>query len=156
AVFSQIQCAAKSKRSGERCRNYACRGRDTCRMHGGKSKRRKDHWNFRNALHNKDVREAGEMIGSVVRRPVGVCVVVHADCLEERVIKAGGERKQGNVVFTNEYGQLQMLEQHRVLPAAKWEVNAQFRELCQAVRNMERELMGEDRSQCLRDSSGVR
>src|SRR5262249_26023646 len=146
AVFSQIQCAAKSKRSGERCRNYACRGRDTCRMHGGKSKRGKDHWNFRNGLHNKDVREAGEMIGWLLRRPVGVRVVLHPESLEERVIKAGGQRYAGYVVFPNEYGQLPLLEQQRVLPAAKWEVNAQFRELCQAVRSMESELMGEERS----------
>ena len=29
------QCTAKSKRSGERCKNPACKGRKTCRMHGG-------------------------------------------------------------------------------------------------------------------------
>jgi len=28
------QCTARSKRSGERCRNYACQDRETCRMHG--------------------------------------------------------------------------------------------------------------------------
>jgi hypothetical protein len=32
------QCTAKSKRSREQCRNWAIRGRTTCRMHGGKSK----------------------------------------------------------------------------------------------------------------------
>ena len=29
------RCAARSKRSGERCRGPAVRGRRTCRMHGG-------------------------------------------------------------------------------------------------------------------------
>jgi hypothetical protein len=31
------QCTAKSKRSGERCRRAATRGRTVCRMHGGAS-----------------------------------------------------------------------------------------------------------------------
>ncbi len=31
------QCAAKSKRSGQRCRNPVVKGKRTCRMHGGKS-----------------------------------------------------------------------------------------------------------------------
>ena len=29
------QCTAKSKRSQERCKRYATRGKDKCRMHGG-------------------------------------------------------------------------------------------------------------------------
>lgn len=32
------QCKAKSKRSGERCRRYAMKGKAVCSMHGGKSK----------------------------------------------------------------------------------------------------------------------
>ena len=31
------QCTARSKRSGERCRRYACRGKNTCKHHGGRS-----------------------------------------------------------------------------------------------------------------------
>lgn len=30
-------CEAKSKRSGERCRNFASKGKLVCRIHGGKS-----------------------------------------------------------------------------------------------------------------------
>lgn len=30
-----MQCTAKSKRSGQQCRNYAVTGKDKCRMHGG-------------------------------------------------------------------------------------------------------------------------
>ena len=41
------QCTAKSKRSGRQCRNYACRDRPTCRMHGGTSRRGPDHPNFK-------------------------------------------------------------------------------------------------------------
>lgn len=33
------QCTAKSKRSGERCRNLAVTGYEVCRMHGGKTPR---------------------------------------------------------------------------------------------------------------------
>lgn len=33
-----MQCSAKSKRSGQQCRNHAVKGRKTCRMHGGTSK----------------------------------------------------------------------------------------------------------------------
>ncbi len=32
-----MRCTAKSKRSGNRCRNNAVTGRNVCRMHGGKS-----------------------------------------------------------------------------------------------------------------------
>ncbi|MBE0430132.1 MAG: hypothetical protein IBX61_09740 [Thermoleophilia bacterium] len=30
-----MQCTAKSKRSGKRCKNRAIKGKDKCRMHGG-------------------------------------------------------------------------------------------------------------------------
>jgi hypothetical protein len=30
-------CKAKSKQSGERCKNFATKGRSVCRIHGGKS-----------------------------------------------------------------------------------------------------------------------
>ena len=30
-----VQCKAKSKRSGEQCKNYAIRGMKVCRFHGG-------------------------------------------------------------------------------------------------------------------------
>jgi hypothetical protein len=39
-VFGQhscYQCAAKSKRSGSRCKSPAVKGKSVCRMHGGKS-----------------------------------------------------------------------------------------------------------------------
>ncbi|MFR1534295.1 MAG: HGGxSTG domain-containing protein, partial [Bilophila wadsworthia] len=30
-----VQCTAKSKRSGEQCRNHAVKGKTKCRIHGG-------------------------------------------------------------------------------------------------------------------------
>lgn len=32
------QCTAKSKRSQQQCQKWAVRGRNTCHMHGGKSR----------------------------------------------------------------------------------------------------------------------
>lgn len=31
------QCTAKSKRSGQRCKNWSCKNRTVCRFHGGRS-----------------------------------------------------------------------------------------------------------------------
>ncbi|MGD2169927.1 MAG: HGGxSTG domain-containing protein [Chlamydiota bacterium] len=31
------KCSAKSKRSGEQCKNWAIRGKTKCKFHGGKS-----------------------------------------------------------------------------------------------------------------------
>ena len=32
-----LQCKAKSKRSGKRCKRYASKGKEVCRCHGGRS-----------------------------------------------------------------------------------------------------------------------
>jgi hypothetical protein len=53
--FHPRQCTAKSKRSGERCKNYACRGRGTCRMHGGKSPRGIGHPNTKHGMYSKGI-----------------------------------------------------------------------------------------------------
>jgi hypothetical protein len=36
------RCSARSKRSGERCKNYAVRGFSVCRMHGARGGPRTD------------------------------------------------------------------------------------------------------------------
>lgn len=36
-AYTQRRCTAKSKRSQQRCSNWACRGSDKCRMHSGKN-----------------------------------------------------------------------------------------------------------------------
>src|SRR5215210_2202001 len=48
-----MQCRAHSKRSGERCKNYAVRGRELCRMHGGTVKRGVDSPNFKRGRYSK-------------------------------------------------------------------------------------------------------
>jgi hypothetical protein len=113
-------------------------------MHGGKSKRGKEHWNYQKGLHSKDVKEAGAMMGRLLKRPVDVRVVLHPEPFEERVNKAGRQRYTGYVVFPNDYGQLPLQEQLHVLRAAKREVNAELHEVYQAVRIMDSELRQAD------------
>ena len=47
------QCRAKSKRSGERCRNVAIAGKDLCRMHGGTAKVGPDNPAFKHGKYSK-------------------------------------------------------------------------------------------------------
>lgn len=48
-------CTAKSKRSGQRCRNKPVTGRTVCRMHGGNSRRGIAHPNFQTGRYTKDL-----------------------------------------------------------------------------------------------------
>jgi hypothetical protein len=77
------QCTAKSKRSGCRCKNYACRDRETCRMHGGKSLRGADHPNFRHGRCSKLLRGLRKRLGFLQPRPVNVHISLIASPLEE-------------------------------------------------------------------------
>jgi hypothetical protein len=68
-------------------------------MHGGKSKRGKDHWNYRTGLYSKDVKEASEMMARVLQRSVEVRVVLYPETLEEIAAKVGrGQRLHGLIV----------------------------------------------------------
>lgn len=49
-----MQCKAKSKRSGERCKRAAMIGRDVCAMHGGKSPRGMDSPHTKTGRYSKD------------------------------------------------------------------------------------------------------
>ena len=127
AVFSTIQCAASSKRSGVRCKNYACRGRDTCRMHGGTSRRGMEHPNYKTGLHSKDVREAGEMMGRFLERPVEVRVQLFARPVEEIAAKVGrGQRLDGLVVSSE---RMTVGERMRALRAARRLIGQELAEL---------------------------
>ncbi len=57
AASGKRRCTAKSKRSGKRCANWAIKGRRTCRMHGGKSPRGRDHPSYKHGLHTKSLPE---------------------------------------------------------------------------------------------------
>lgn len=47
------QCAAKSKRSGERCKRHASKGMAVCAVHGGKSLAGKNHPSFKHGRYSK-------------------------------------------------------------------------------------------------------
>src|ERR1051325_11072967 len=47
-----MQCSAKSKRSGNRCRRRAMKGKKVCMMHGGKSRAGALHPNFKHGLYS--------------------------------------------------------------------------------------------------------
>lgn len=48
-------CKAKSKRSGERCKNHALPGREVCRIHGGKTPRGLALPQTKHGRHSKDI-----------------------------------------------------------------------------------------------------
>jgi len=48
-----MQCTAKSKRSGERCKNHAMKGKTVCHIHGGKSKSGIEHPNYKTGRYVK-------------------------------------------------------------------------------------------------------
>ncbi len=70
------QCTAKSKRSGEQCLRWAVRGRETCHMHGGKSKGAKTKQGrensrlaaLRNGKYTKKVRAEHREVVELIRK----------------------------------------------------------------------------------------
>jgi hypothetical protein len=83
------QCTARSKQSGCRCRNYACRGRSTCRMHGGTSRRGVDHPRFTHGRFAKDLQGLGQLLKP---HPVVVDVVLYPKPLEELIVGPGRKK----------------------------------------------------------------
>lgn len=126
------QCAARSKRSGVRCKNYAVRGRETCRMHGGKSKRGMEHPAYTHGAYSKDFKAVGELFAKLVNRPIEVRVSLHPVSLEERldrIDKGMGERFDGVVYLPNDRKHLPLREQAHILRAAKKQINAEINAL---------------------------
>jgi hypothetical protein len=72
--FHPRQCTAHSKRTGERCRNYALKDRSVCKFHGGRSRRGVDHPNFRHGLRVKNT--PGLALARLLNRPIVVRVMV--------------------------------------------------------------------------------
>ena len=91
----KFQCSATSKRSSCRCKNYACRGRSTCRMHGGTSKRGSNHPNFR---HGRCVKESLRGLEWLKPRPIRVEVLLFPQPLEEIVKRLHREQLRGLIV----------------------------------------------------------
>ena len=112
-VFAS-QCTARSKRSGCRCKNYACRGRQTCRMHGGVSKRGCNHPNFRHGRFTKELRQLHWLFKP---RPVVVKVLLFPQTMEEVVKKVGRRQRLRGLIAPP--GQVTMGEWMRALRAAR-------------------------------------
>ena len=93
------QCTAKSKRSGKRCRNYACQDRETCRMHGGTSRRGKEHPNYKTGRHSKVLRKIAQKFNRLLQRPVEVCIELYPDGFVETMEKPWPERWFATVTF---------------------------------------------------------
>jgi hypothetical protein len=126
AVFSPNQCVARSKRSGERCKNFALRGRSCCKFHGGRSRRGKAHPNYKTGVHCKDAKEAAKILAHFLERPIDVKVVLSQE---------HGQRVTSNIVFPNEYGQLLPTEELRVLRATMRQLGARCKELVKVLES---------------------
>jgi hypothetical protein len=63
------RCKAKSKRTGQRCRAPAVRGRPVCRMHGagGGAPRGKRNGNFRHGGRTKEATDASRYVNALAR-----------------------------------------------------------------------------------------
>jgi hypothetical protein len=131
------QCTAKSKRSGQRCRNYACRGRSTCRMHGGRCKRGEDHPNYAHGRYSKEMKEASELFDRLWNRPLEVRFVIFPESLDERMERlANGQRPRydASVEMPSGFASMPLREQLNVLREAKKKLNARLSEVYQAIR----------------------
>jgi hypothetical protein len=122
----QRQCSARSKRSGCRCRNYACRDQAVCRMHGAGSRRGADHPNFRTGKFSKVARQAWEKLGRLFQRPVQVSVLLFPWTLDELAHRAARAPLQSLIVPPET---LTIGERLRVLRAARRELQQELDEL---------------------------
>jgi hypothetical protein len=91
-----FQCAAKSKRSGVQCKNYHCRGRKTCRMHGGTTKEGVHHPNWQHGRYSRSLKELTKRI--YPRPDFGVTVLLFPWSLEETMQRRGRGPLHGLVV----------------------------------------------------------
>lgn len=71
-----LQCKAKCKSTGERCKNPAAHGMEVCRMHGARRKSTilsgSAHPNFRHGQATKEVLEASKHDRELLRQVAGI------------------------------------------------------------------------------------
>ena len=68
-------CQAKSKQSGQQCRNFSTKGKRVCRIHGGKStgsrtqegRQRQEKVNWKHGLRSKKAREESRFIRELIK-----------------------------------------------------------------------------------------
>ena len=128
------QCTAKSKRSGQRCRNYACKDRQTCRMHGGTSRRGRDHPNYKSGEYSKVFRKTIRDVNHLLRCPVSVRIAVYPESFDEwagKKLEGLSKRKRyvAMVNFLDGQSGMPLHEQERVLRAARRKISARVRQI---------------------------
>jgi len=136
--FSRRQCTAHSKRSGRRCRNYAVDGRTTCRMHGGTSKRGKQHWNYRTGRYSNELQDAIDAIHRACQQPIKTVIAIFPDSIAAggKVFPRGQPRHVVRVSFPDELFDVSVREQMRALCEAKKQINAELRMLRAAKKHV--------------------
>lgn len=68
-------CQAKSKQSGQQCRNFSVKGKRVCHIHGGKStgartvagKQRQKMASWRHGLNSKEAREEAKHVRELIK-----------------------------------------------------------------------------------------
>jgi hypothetical protein len=123
--FKGTQCTATSKLSGERCRNYACQGRHTCRMHGGTSRRGRDHPNYKSGKYSTVLKGAVRKFRRLLKRPVQVRLALYPEGLSETLARPRQERYFVTIEFPTDLPDLPA--QERILAAARRELTVQLR-----------------------------
>jgi hypothetical protein len=141
AANGSKQCTGRSKQSGRQCRNYACVGRRTCRMHGGTSKRGSEHCNYRNGLHSKDLKDAFDTLHRALQVPIRTVIAVYPDSIAvgKNVFPAGRPRRIVEVSFPDNPG-LPILVQMRALREANKQISADLRILRVAKKQVHAQL----------------
>jgi hypothetical protein len=91
-------------------------------MHGGKSKRGVEHWNFKTGEHSKVIRKAAKIFDSLLERPVQVRIALYPEELVETMAKPRAERYFVLVSLPDESGLL-LCERARILRAIRRQIS---------------------------------
>jgi hypothetical protein len=97
-------------------------------MHGGTSRRGREHWNYKTGEHSKVVRKTMKEISSLFHRPVQVRIALYPAGFMETMAKPRQERYFVIVNFPDEVG-LSLAEKERILRAARREISSRLREV---------------------------
>lgn len=85
-----MQCTAKSKRSGERCRNHALKGKDVCRMHQGRPVTHGLYSKYKGQVLGDRIRELLDDTELTNMRPQIATLIALAEDLRDRIERVGG------------------------------------------------------------------
>jgi hypothetical protein len=97
-------------------------------MHGGTSKRGREHPNYKTGQPSKVTRKALKFFNSLLHRPVQVRICLYPEGLIETMEKPRQERYFVLVSFPDGGG-LPLYEQKRILRAARRKINTRLRQV---------------------------